>query len=67
MKKSSQNVTYLKVPEKGGASLSTKEMAHCYANNGFALFYAKYGRIKWWCFSSDFHIQLKSHGVGFPY
>ena len=27
--------------EKGGISLSTKEMSHCYANTGFELFYAK--------------------------
>ena len=36
----SQNVTYLQLLEKGGASLSTKEMSNCYAT-GFALFYAK--------------------------
>ena len=40
----SQNVTYLQVLEKGGASLSTKEMSNCYAT-GFALFYAKSGRM----------------------
>ena len=31
--------------EKGSASLSSKDMSNCYANTGFALFYAKSGRM----------------------
>ena len=40
-----QNATYLQVLEKGGASLSTKEISNCYASTGFALFYAQSGRM----------------------
>ena len=43
-KRLSQNVTYLQLLEKGGASLSIKELSNCYAT-GFVLLYTKSGRM----------------------
>ena len=61
-----QNFTYMQVLQKSGASLTIKEMSNCYANTGFALFYAKSGNMD---HSSvvAFHKRLKTHGLGFPY
>ena len=50
--------------EKGGASLSTKEMSNCYANTGFALFYSKSGQMDQ--SSVVAFLPLFQHELGFP-